>query len=178
MIYTIKPGQWNFRPLEPIRPRFGAKGFYGSVVFHESAWFDWGDDKDEKDWNKLKGLTAYFGPNNRHSVIIGWRPTDEKNVFELTPYTNYPRSAATYEREGIKVRAGEEVFFECDINAFSADYVIKTDSGAILRATHNFWKRWIYREIGTSIGGANNSPGEFGGKATQEMKIEIDFFLK
>lgn len=176
--YTIKPGQWNFRPLEPIRPRFVTKGFFGWAVFDESAWFDWGDDRDILDWNKLKGLTSYFSPNNRHSAMIAWRPSPEMNLFEITGYTNYPGKKAQHSGlKSLKAFAGEEIFFTCTINAFSVYYRIECGERQV-EIEHKFWKRWIYREVGTSIGGANNSPGPYGGKATQNMKIDIDFNLK
>jgi len=166
--YTIKPGQWNFRPLESWRPRFVVRGFSGWAKFDESAWFDWEGDRDARDWNKLKGLTRYIGANNHHSAIIAWRPAEERGVFEVAAYTNYP-GARWIVGELVKAKAGEKVHFEAVIYKRKVQYKIQSSLTG-----HDFRRCTIMREIGTSIGGANNSPGEYGGKATQEMKIEVE----
>lgn len=169
--YTIRPGQWNFNPLESWFPR-RARGFMGSVIFDSSAWWsidDWQGDRDIFDANKLKGLTCYFSANNYNSAMIAWRPGSKDNVFEVFAYTNYPGSEW---KTGpiVKVEAGQKLHFQARIDRKQVAYNIEEK-----KITHPFRRCWFYREVGTSIGGADNSPGPYGGKATQEMKIYVNF---
>mgnify|MGYP000913140173 CR=1 FL=1 len=74
--YKIEAGKQNFSPKEPVCPQFGVDGFEIAVRFPASAWVgleEWKGDKDWYDWNKLKGETGYFSPNNKSSVMIAWR---------------------------------------------------------------------------------------------------------
>ena len=178
--YTISPGQSNFRPLENPLPRF-QRGFEIAVRFDESCWWsaeDWEGDQDRQDWNKLKGLAYYFGLNNHRSAMIAWRPSERENTFEVTAYTNNKRGGWKTTGNPVEVVAGEVFYASGNITGRLVEYSI-TSYGRTSLYTHPWDKVWlnVYREVGTSIGGANNSPGPYGGEATQDMKMEIDFCL-
>lgn len=183
--YTIKAGKQNFKPREPIFPRC-AKGFEIKALLDESCWWsseDWQGDRDRQDWNKLAGITSAFSANNKRSAMIAWRPADAPNTFLLTAYTNDKKGGWQHGRTGLEaitVHAGEtfkaEVFINEELLRYEADYRIITARGEFW-CNHKFDKPLFnfYRRIGTWIGGANNSPGDFGGEASQDMSLELDF---
>ena len=174
--YAIQPGQTNFRPCEPLLP-FRAKGFRGAAILDGSCWWsseDWDGDADRKDWNKIKGVTSWATTNDRNSAMVAWRPADEQGVFEVCAYTNYPgRQRQT--GQAIKIRAGERLDFECKIYARKAQYRFTMQGHVLGIAGHDYRAAWLYREIGTSFGGANNSAGLYGGAATQKMVMWVEF---
>ena len=177
--YTIAPGQSNFRPLENPAPRWNVSGFRVAFRFDASCWWsveDWEGDKDRDDWNKLKGLTYFFSSNNRCSALIAWRPGKRENVFEVTAYTNDKRGGFTVTGQPVEVYAGELVYADCYISPNRVHYTISY-FGVETKYEHDFSRPWlkVFREVGTSIGGANNSPGKYGGYATQDMKLWADF---
>ena len=176
--YTIAPGQSNFRPLENPAPIFMPSGFRVAFKFDPSCWYsleDWEGDIDWYDINKLKGLTYFFSANNRCSALIGWRPAKAENTFEVMPYTNDRKGRFQFS-PGILVYAGEMVYAESYIGPNHVEYRLKY-YGVETSYKHDFNRPWlrVFREVGTSIGGANNSPGKYGGYATQDMKLWADF---
>ena len=179
--YKIKAGQSNFNPIENPLPRFGVDGFEMAIRFDRSAWWspeDWQGDKDRNDWNKGKGVTWYLSWNDCSSAMIAWRPSGEKYVFDLMPYTNPGCGKWITTRNPVQVYAGEVAYARAITNRREVYYEIDY-FGNITEYKHE-WRRpwpWIAREVGTSVGGANNSPGPYGGKASQDMKIEAAFRL-
>lgn len=178
--YTIQPGQSNFRPVENPMPRW-ANGFKIEARLDESCWWseeDWQYDKDRQDWNKLKGLTWYFSSNKRCSAMIVWRPGKLENVFEITAYTNDKRGNFTVTGNPVEVYAGENFQASAEFGRRAIQYNISS-FGRTSIYTHAWRRPWlrIYREVGTYVGGANNSPGQYGGQATQPMKMWAKFSL-
>lgn len=178
--YTILPGQNNFRPLENPLPR-ACSGFDMAIRFDKSCWWsqeDWEGDQDRRDWNKAKMISWFFSFNDCHSAGFAWRPADEEFVFDLTAYTNPKCGEWMTTGAPVKIYAGEMAYTRCRAGKRIVEYEIEY-YGNVSKYSHS-WKRpwpWLCREVGTSIGGANNSPGPYGGKATQAMKMEIDFQL-
>lgn len=186
--YTIKPGRSNFRPMECILPRL-ANGFEFEAMLRPSCWWspeDWQGDRDRNDWNKLTGMTGAFGRNNARAALIAFRPADRPNTFLLTGYTNDKRTGWTFGNpaggiEAIAVEADRLITGSGKLGGFAerSPYVeYRIQCGQELFITeHPFdpaWHGW-YRQTGTSIGGANNSPGPFGGFATQHMSLLLKF---
>ena len=176
--YTILPGQSNFRPLENPKPR-RCSGFEVAFRFAPSCWWsveDWEGDKDREDWNKLKGLTYFFSANNRCSAMIAWRPADDMNVFEVTAYTNDKKGGWEVTGQPVRIYAGEVCYARCYLGPRWIEYEVEY-FGVKTRYAHAWNRPWLklFREIGTSIGGANNAEGPYGGEATQPMEMEIAF---
>lgn len=169
--YTIAPGQNNFRPLESPLPRC-ASGFELAARFTPSCWWPETPEnrEDREDWNKLKGLTYFFGPNNRRSAMIAWRPGKVENVFELTAYTNDKRGGWKTSGNPALVHAGEVFYASCWIGKRDVSYAVTT-FGNTSPYIHPWDAPWlkVYREVGTWIGGS--------GVAPQEMELDIDFVL-
>ena len=176
--YTIYPGNKNFDPSEPIWP-FRASGFSIACRLTESCWWspeDWEGDRDRADWNKLKGITYAFSANNKCSAMIAWRPGKLENVFEITAYTNDRHGGWTVTGTPVEVYAGEVFYCSARVYDDAVRYEISY-YGNINEYTHPFRRPWLklYRETGTWIGGENNEPGPYGGRATQNMVMWIDF---
>lgn len=183
--YTIKAGRQNFKPREPLLPRC-ANGFSIKAILEPSCWWskeDWGNDADRNDWNKLAGITSAFSANNKRSAMIAWRPADEEGVFLLTAYTNDKAGGFQAGMSGMRaiaVEAGKEFSAHCyiieELFRHEAQYKIVTDAGEFW-CNHKFDNPWlpVYRRVGTWIGGADNSPGPFGGAASKEMSLKLSF---
>ncbi len=167
--YTIAPGQNNFRPLENPLPRF-ASGFELVARFDPSCWWPETPDnrKSREDWNKLKGLTYFFGPNNRRSAMIAWRPGKLEGVIEVTAYTNDKKGGWKTTGQPVEVYVEQVFTASCNLQGKGAHYAIQSFSRTTLY-THPWDAPWlkVFREVGTWIGGS--------GAAAQEMSLEIDF---
>lgn len=168
--YNILPGQNNFRPLENPKPRFGPKGFELEARFSESCWWPETPENREgrQDWNKLKGLTCFFGPNNRRSVLIAWRPGKLKNVMEVTAYTNDRKGGWKTSGNPVEVYAGQVFSASCSMDGKIAHYAISS-FGRTALYTHAWDAPFlkVFREVGTWIGGS--------GVAPQQMSLKVDF---
>lgn len=173
--YNVKKGKQNFSPNESLWPVYRPKGFQLTAVLDSSCWYsqeDWTTDLDRDwyDWNKLKGVTNYFTANNHTSALIAWRPDEKENHFQIAAYTNFPKTNWIV-GEPVIVKAGQEFSAEGMISRRKVNYTIQDQ-----KTEHPFARRiWFGRETGTWIGGANNSEGPFGGEASQDMKMWIDF---
>ena len=173
--YTIQPGQSNFRPFDSWLPRFNVRRFTVRALFRHSCYFsltDWENDKDWHDWNKLKGITDFFSANNSRSCMVAWRP-DKKNAwFQVAAYMNYPGTDVQITPLGI-VQADTEFSVEVRMNGDEA--MFEYSDGLVRNTARLHYRRpWVSREIGTWMGGANNEPGPYGGKATQYMELEAE----
>lgn len=174
--YNVKKGNQNFKPNESLWPVMNPKGFKLDAMIDSSCWYsleDWNNDRDWFDYNKLKGITNYFTANNHTSALIAWRPHTEPYKFQIAAYTNYPKSGWTI---GKPVTVAANTIFSCE-----ADLTKKKVTYSIQGQTteHAFAKRiWMARRTGTWMGGANNSDGPYGGAASKDMKMWIEFDLK
>lgn len=168
--YTIAPGQNNFRPLENPLPRL-ASGFELAARFAPSCWWPETPEnrKDREDWNKLKGVTYFFGPNDRRSAMIAWRPGKLQGVIEVTAYTNDKRGGWLTTGKPVLVHVGEVFLASCYLNGREAHYAISSFGRTTTYPPHPWDAPWlkVFREVGTWIGGS--------GAAVQEMELEIDF---
>ena len=184
--YSIKKGRTAFRPMACQLPALIYSGFSFTATLDSSCWFsadDVGGDKDRADWLKLTGITSAFSLNNKRSALIAFRPTDVPDVFAITAYTNDSKGGWKIGGPGFKiatVKAGEEfsgrMRFEQYLFTNAVSYYIDTPSGTFT-ATHDFDTPWhcLYREITPWWGGANNSPGPYGGAAPKDATLQLDF---
>lgn len=91
--YNVKAGKHDFKPNSIPFPFLGAREYEFYIRFDSSAWWsiedeDYPHGNDIYDWNKIGGLTNYLSANNKQSVLIGWRPSPEYMVMEITAYVN------------------------------------------------------------------------------------------
>jgi hypothetical protein len=176
--YSIHPGQTNFRPLENPLPRFKVKGFTFSAKFLPGGWCskeEWEGDADWFDWQKLKGITKFGSANNKQTAFIAFRFGVKPETYEITAYTNDSKAGWVVSKDIIIIETGEVIAGSCDFKDNQAVYDIKSEGGEFLKESHTLKNFCIGREVGTFAGGANNSPGPFGGVAFKKMQIEIDF---
>lgn len=169
--YTVQPGKQNFRPGESIFPRFAPKGFQVAVVFDSSAWYgpdEWEGDQDWSDWNKLYGLTNYLTPNNRQTAMLAWRPDERSYVIQVTAYTN--DKAGGWKTGPVELVPVGKLFIG-DVTWLSEIANYEYGETAV---DHKLPRPRVARETGTWIGGANNAPGPYGGRAHKEMKILLE----
>src|SRR6056297_167372 len=184
--YAVNKGKTVFKPRACLLPALVYTGFEFTAVLDKSCWFsaqDVGDDKDRADWLKLTGITAAFSLNNRRSALIAFRPTDVPNVFAVTAYTNDRKGGRQIGGTGFKiatVKAGEQfsgrVRFEQYLFTDAVEYYIDTPGGTFT-ATHDLQRPWhcLYREISPWWGGADNSPGSYGGAAPKDATLRLNF---
>ena len=184
--YHIRKNQKLFRPLAPIWPVAYPKGFEFRAVLDESLWFSADEvdgDKDRGDWLKLTGITSAFGRNNHRAALIAYRPLDVKNTFALTAYTNDKKGGWHTGGSAIKIKvveAGEQfwgkAFFVMDWFTNTVQYDIESKTGSF-STRHDFDTPWHHRDrqIGGAHGGANNSPGPYGGRAVKDGQYQLAF---
>lgn len=176
--YDIKKGRSKFTPWQFPYPVRTKKLFLNyQIRFSDSCWYDWRNgtdqDQDQYDINKIGGVADLFQFRNHNSFRFGWRPAKERNVFELL----------TYEKD----RNGN---FDFDVLATvkSGDLaqltLYNTDRLRITAQSPTTPKKTIFtkpldfkfgRVSNLHFGGENNSEGEFGGVASQDMSLELKF---
>lgn len=185
--YNIEPGEQNFSPQDPLGLLFNGD-FEFWVVFHHSCYYsqaDWFYDPDWYDVNKLAMLTQIYTPNNYLAYGAGFMPGNFKNKILVTPYTNYPGSDWQTKRSDSlavdtydKLQGAEALHGVVRRKRNRVDYTFGY-KGESLSLSHNFKLPWwalpIFRRTGTYMGGENNSQGEYGGKASQKMKLWLKF---
>ncbi len=169
--YVVEAGRQNFRPNESILPRIAAKGMEVYAVFDSSSWWsidDWNGDRDYYDWNKLKGLTAYWSTNNRQTAMFAWRPDSTAYTIQVTAYTNDKKGGWTA-GPPVRVRCGDLFTGIINWTSRKASYQYGEES-----VIHDLRRPYVTRETGTWIGGGNNSEGPYGGQAHKEMKVSVE----
>ena len=186
--YTISAGERNFSPMEPFWPGL-AREFEFWAAFHHSCYFsyldDWQGDRDWFDVNKLAMLTLAYTPNNHLAYGAGFMPGNISREILVTPYTNYPGSNfVTRRTDSLPVQTsgsleeaqadGKVLYGRVTRNSRQVYYGFSI-AGRRMEVAHDFrtprFLPWISRWAGTWIGGEDNSPGEFGGRASQDMKL-------
>lgn len=177
--YTVKPGKKNFRPIENPLPVFGAKGFEVYATFDRGGWCsieDWNGDLDWYDWQKLKGLTRFFSPNNKQSAMFAFRFDKEPEHYQVAAYTNDEDGRFVASNYVTIEAQHDSIAAKCVFDSEGyAHYTASTQGGEYINAKHRLKPFKLSRRIGTYAGGYDNAPGEFGGRAVKEMSIDITF---
>ena len=92
MIYTIKKGNNNDSKFRI--PDFWIGNFSKTwkVALSPECWYDWTPDDDQKDINKLTGVTRFMSANNKDSAMVGWNPCllPKEEVNKHFPHTIAP----------------------------------------------------------------------------------------
>lgn len=173
--YWVEEGKQDFQPSEIpcIIPLRLLKDITWNFSFSANCWYNWLPDKDHYDWNKLFGVTDFFTANNRSSVMEVFRPFAESEGFmELAMYTNDSRANFKQSNVLLVCPVKEEVMskltplsnrnWKLDIQCKDkkVEQIMSLDKNPFLLRCIKLW-----------IGGADNSNGIYGGKASQRMDI-------
>lgn len=194
MIYTIKKGNsywWPFRFMlfSSFNSLTWEVSLDPSMVF-DYKYIEQGErkiDMDWADWKKVGGISFINWKNlinlfvkNRDAVMLARRYNVELELFEYCIYENRKGINIPYEKpiQLIRTKNGtvslriekEDNTFKCYL--FSGDQTY-TDVNSI-NITPRF-KPVLYSYINMWYGGADNSPGPYGGKAPKDMKCEMKF---
>ena len=175
--YSIKAGQTNFRPFEPIWPIWKPGGFEIAGRFLPGGWCsleDWDNDKDWYDWQKLGGITNFFSGNATQTAMFAFAFNEAVETYKITPYTN-PKRGRWVAGQAMIVDANETFALSCTFNKNTVYYNMTSEGNKSPQQSHELKRFWLGRRVGTYAGGANNSPGPFGGKTAKDMSIELEF---
>lgn len=185
--FRIKPGQTDFRPREiPWIWPAGMCAFQLDFSLLENCLYDWGSDRDSDDWNKLGGVSFNIRNNKINSIMAAWRPNIDAGEFDITIYRHV--NGKVFKGDGtanetllsLKPRGHGRLLIvpfdrgkSCMVSIESVKDGIRPNPISV-----QFGKRfWVAKRLGTWFGGANNSPGEFGGVASQYMELWTGFKL-
>ena len=91
--FVIKKGKrFSWRWIPRLKLLFNAKKRYWHVKFTEQSKYTLkeGDkiDEDQKDWNKLLGISYNFTDTRTNTSMVGWRYNIEKDVIDCILYTS------------------------------------------------------------------------------------------
>lgn len=173
--YTVKKGKHSFQPMPFPKIWTGTKkAFGGTASFSESCIYDWGNDKDQKDFNKLCGAAlSLFAPKHWNSAMIGWRWNPQRSVFEVAPYFN--RKKAVIIGDIISVQPNEEFTFLISQNGKQWTTTLVTADGNSSTKTVDYAiNSALTTNVHAWFGGANNEEGEFGGVASHDMTLSYE----
>lgn len=108
--YTVRKGRHRFSPgrFWPCFLSYGTKVLKWRFKLSASCWYD-SLGVDNRDINKLGGITRSSSPNNVDSLLIGWRPLENQpGFFEIFVYENIGTANVPREADPRIVQADEE----------------------------------------------------------------------
>jgi len=181
--YTILQGQRDFKP-SPLPELFLGRGdsrFSGVAFFDNSCIYDWGTDRDQKDYNKLAGVSLRLAaPKNHSAVIVAWRPLPATNQIEVAPYFNYESGKFFIGQQTLKLNPNQKFSFHISQKGPLWSIVLFNEDSHDL-VTASFSYSFISKQqwsIDPWFGGANNELGDYGGVASQDMTLWLGFERK
>lgn len=142
--------------------------------FLEETKYNWGDDRDQEDWNKLGGLVFNLWPRNKDAVLVGWRYSPKSGFFDVLSYVNenngnYPQSQYIVQYEA-KERGRIEITRKGNDYTYKFFREYGFDLSELEQITVKTRKRFCFVYLSKlHFGGANNSEGLFGGKTDKEL---------
>lgn len=97
MIVTIKKGTNNDTKFRVPNVWTGAFEKTWEIGISPDNWYDWSPNPDQKDINKLIGVTEFWSANNKNSMMVGWNPCllSEEEIHALYPHTKNLKSHIT-----------------------------------------------------------------------------------
>ncbi len=165
--YTIEKGSHAAKP-RVFRLGWRTKIRGWNVIFEDSCRYNlgpWTDSSDQKDFNKLVGLSFNLFTNHKESAMIGWRYNPESDLIELAPYYHIDGQVKinpgfTDENLFYAVRIGEEIQVSIGVDYEQKLYytrVIGIDYEKTVQMgfSHN---SCITREINVWFGGNQPAP--------------------
>lgn len=165
--YTVQKGSHNFKP-DTWAPIWWKKGIHWNATFKEGCSYNLVDE-DQKDWNKLVGITYSFNPTKK-TVMVGWRWNRERNKIELNAY--YHVNGNRYFTEPLaRISLDEKCWGNIKITKknYEVDIMTISRSGKTTFKKHTYPHRknprWIGRLINPWFGGNEKAPNK--------MKLEM-----
>ncbi len=212
MVYTIKKGAHNDTRFKI--PSIFTKQFTKTwtVALSPNCFYDWREDKDQEDINKLVGVTEFWSKNNVNSVMIGWNPCllPEAEILEKYPHCRNLSDTPILNTRYFNIYYyinDEKGNHTAELSTVIADWRLNDIEIRMQRQEQNKgsylmsiivcpiqfvpqieirsvkWEpnqvyfssiKGLLREIFIWFGGANNSPGEYGGVAPHDMLIKVN----
>lgn len=162
-LYKIKEGKHSASPSTFLKLRYKPSIFKGLVEFIDAT-YDL-KDIDQKDWNKLTGLSFHLFTNHKNSVMIGWRYNLDTKRIELNSY-NHIDGKTIYTKTLDSLNPETETLeyeFTIDYSTKTVKlmmYIRSTDHVRIAgQETINFTRLGcITREINVYFGGNEKAP--------------------
>lgn len=157
--YTVKELRHDFKP-NPIELRFGKVNEKRICCIDASCWYsaetvpNWFDPIDVGDINKLWGYTYAFSVKSKYSAIVGWRPSEKENYFEIFGYINYPDGKRSFYPIG-EIEANQN--FETMIFWDNSGLAIAL-KGAGVPIVADLKAPWIMLNISAWFGGNQPAP--------------------
>ena len=197
MRYEIEQGNKDWRPIDG-KQIMCVCPFKVGVKPDNSMIFNYVDngvvDPDWADWKKIKGasMAGYWPPsklanlviNTQDAIMLTWRWNIKLNCFEFCLYTHVNGSTIKYERADQLIRVpyrednnyGWSWLEVVPAGRKFYSYLTGPDGirGARMLTEFSFTPK-LYSTIGMYYGGANNSPGKWGGAAPKDMSCEAKF---
>ena len=199
--YTCKPGDHNFLPNK-IPALFNLNGSFGMprrlawcFEVNETLWYDWsytdptdGVVKKDGDWGdfwKVVGASkGILSPMNAEAVMLAMHPwgTVEDKKFKFTVYRNF--DGGKWDNAELEARSfilslaemvGKQWIFELSKGSDKSKlraYLYENGKAPIISQTDIPCTWGSGKEIFLWFGGENNSPGPYGGVASQNMVIK------
>ena len=184
MEFSIKKGKRDFCPRDSIAIWLTSrlKSIYYEVYFHESCLYDMGKDKDQLDWNKGGGVSFHMFTNTDDAIMWVWRSLPKTREIEVTMYWHIKNSGKKFHvsKKTFKVKIEKEWSEKIEIELIKLsdkDWTLLISDSNTTETIDRVTIRkdfLLARSIGVFFGGENNSEGEFGGVAPQEMKLRIN----
>lgn len=154
------------------------------VQFRAGTIPDYKDDADEYDWHKGGGFALDWIRNDEDSLMWAWSSRFSSNTILLTGYMNRDGGRETGDSQPMQARQFERVYIRLRRDGKGSRrwnvYMRNLATGDeytenFKTAKNGFWffGRWSRRIPAPYHGGADNSPGPFGGVAPQDMDIAL-----
>lgn len=191
--YTCRVGENDFRPktvVPDIYWMFGGKWPQRAAFqFTKSCWYDWmlptgTQDQDIHDWSyKLFGISPLLEPNNKNGLMLAARCAKDSFMLEVCIYQNVDKAFFV---RSVPIVIDTRVVYRLYVQWTRK---IKDKIHPIIWATDRQGNQLFVQEVDPIDfkwqpckaiwlwhGGENNSEGEHGGPASQEITIFADKF--
>lgn len=180
--YTVRKGKNLFSdgslPFNLLGRSKKIDTLRGRFAFHEDCVYDFGTDRDQRDWNKLTGIQFWQTPRglfnpNLNNIMLAWR-YNVNGWFEVAPFINKKKKWEL----GKVIRVPDfHIFSQFEITREKKGrWSITIMSGqTFLHQTFDVNEKRQARLIPPWFGGENNDPDglPYGGKAPHEMSIQL-----
>lgn len=181
--YTIKKG-WhtNYFSLKfyLIRWRlflfrlFKNKKIVITVSFNENALYDFGEDEDRHDWNKVFGITlALFARPNKNAIMMGWRSLYDKKMIQLTPYFNKNFDKIINNQLNVNLYPKEKYTFEI-IPEKNNKWTLLMQNGTKQSVEYDFTP-FLVKLIAPWFGGNDTDKDGIGGVPNQDVSYNLEY---
>lgn len=191
--YTCYVGENDFRPKTAVPSTYwlfgGKQAQRAAFQFTKSCWYDWmlpngTQDQDIHDWSyKLFGISPLLEPNNKNGLMLAARCAKDSFMLEICIYQNIDKAFFV---RSVPIVIDTRVVYRLYVQWTRK---VKDKIHPIIWATDRQGNQLFVQEVDPVDfkwqpckaiwlwhGGENNSEGEHGGPASQEITIFADKF--